>query len=188
MKKVICFFYALVVATSFSSMASEPHRGYRGFADLIGDAALDISIYGGEATNSKFHAGISTSHGFQFNRWLFAGGGLAVENFVKENTTYAAAIFGHLRSDLYFGRFKPNIDIRLGYNMANYGGVYFSPAIGYRIDTKSPVGINVALGFSMIGNRSVIEYYSPAPGWTNWRRRHSYDTTLSFRVGIDFQL
>ena len=177
----------IVIALSFSVQAIEPHKGYRGFVDWNNDVNPDISIYGGP-TNSKYYTGFSTSHGYQFNRWLYAGGGVAVENFVKENEVYIASIYGHFRSDMVFGRFKPHIDVRLGYNMANYGGIYFCPSIGYRINTQSAFGINIALGMTMTGNRQTIEYYNPATGWTRWHRLHQYDTTFHFRVGFDFQL
>ena len=169
------------------AFAKVPGRGYRGFVDWNNDLWADISLYGGQ-TDSRFYTGFSTSHGFQFNRWLFAGGGVAIENFVKENETYLASVYAHLRSDLWFGRFRPHVDVRLGYNMSNYGGVYFCPTIGYRINTRGPLGVNIAFGATLNGNRRELYDYSPAPGWLFSRRRHQYDTTIHIRLGIDFQL
>lgn len=179
---------ATVAVSSLAASAWDPRRGYRGMVDVNADIKADISLYGNEATDSRFNIGVSTSHGYQFNRWIFVGGGVAIQNFVKENTVYTAAVYGHARSDLYFGRFKPHVDVKLGYNMANYGGLYFSPSVGYRIDTKSPVGINIALGATFNGNRSYQEEYHPGEGWTKWRRQHQIDTTIHISVGIDFQL
>lgn len=190
MKKIKKFIAIVAIALTSvtAAIAREPHKGYRGMVSVISDIKPDISFYGNGPTDSRFNIGVSTSHGYQFNRWIFAGGGLAIQDFVKENTIYAAAVFGQVRTDLYLGRFKPHIDVKLGYNMANYGGIYFCPTIGYRIDTKSPVGINIAIGATINGNRTYQEQYSPAEGWLLTRRLHQTDTTLHLSVGIDFQL
>lgn len=172
--------------------ARQPERGYRGFVDMVCDIKPDIALYGG-VTDSRFYAGVAVSQGYQFNPWLYVGGGLLVEQWIKENTMYAAPVFAHVRTDLKFGRFTPFVDARLGYNFASYGGVYFSPAIGYRINWGKKLGVNIAVGYSLTGNRDMIveevHPLGPDGSWgtnTTRHRSHGFDSTIAIRVGLDF--
>ncbi|MDE6300930.1 MAG: hypothetical protein K2M19_04370 [Muribaculaceae bacterium] len=180
-----------LILTSYSSMARQPEKGYRGFAEWCSDIKADIAIYGGP-TDSRFYTGVAVSQGYQFNHWLFVGGGVSVEQCVKDNSIYSAPVFAHVRVDL-FKKFTPFIDARIGYNFANYGGIYFSPTVGYRFNWGKRIGINIGIGYSMTGNRttivSIIENLGPDETWgtnTTYHRRHHFDDTLTLRLGIDF--
>lgn len=188
MKKYIVLIFLLAAACSMDTHAEHPEKGYRGFAEIIADVKADIALYGG-VTDSRFHAGAAISQGYQFNSWLYTGGGIAVEQCVKDNSIYSAPIFAHVRTDLKLRRFTPYIDIRAGYNFARYGGIYFSPAIGYRINWGKPTGINIGVGWTMTGNREYIEdiVTDVGAGTNTVRRRvHQWDGTIALRLGIDF--
>ncbi len=190
---------ALLAAMLMPAAASarQPERGYRGFAEWIGDVKADISLGGdggvSSISDSKFFTGVSVSQGYQFNHWLFVGGGVAAEQCVKDNEIYAAPVFANARFDLKFGKFTPFGDVKLGYNFAGYGGIYFTPTVGYRINWGSKMGINIGLGYTMTGNRREIEKVTTILGPdgmggtnTTYHRRHTFDSTIALRLGFDF--
>lgn len=188
------YFFIAISLISFSGFARQPERGYRGFAEWANDVKLDIAIYGGP-THSKFYTGVALSQGYQFNPYLYVGGGIMVEQCIDkgdledDNKLFSAPFFADVRTDLKFGKFTPFIDARIGYNFSNYGGVYFSPTIGYRISVYRKIGINISLGYSLTGNRNYIEKTVDDESWgtvTTYRRSHQYNNCLTFRVGFDF--
>ncbi len=172
--------------------ARQPEKGYRGFAEWVSDIKADIAIYGGP-TDSRYYTGVSVSQGYQLNPYLFLGGGVAAVQCVKDNEIYAAPVFAQIRTDMKFRKFTPFADVRLGYNFAGYGGIYFSPSVGYRINWGRKIGVNIGVGWSMTGNRRHIDEITTILGpdgtggtWTTWKRRHTYDNTIALRLGIDF--
>lgn len=186
------FLFSMLLLSYSYAIARLPEKGYRGFAEWSADIKADIAIYGGP-TDSRFYTGVSVSQGYQFNPWLFVGGGVLVEQCVKDNSIFSAPAFGQVRTDLRLKNFTPFADVRLGYNFANYGGIYFSPSIGYRINWGKRIGINIGIGYSMTGNRTMIETVTEILGPdgmggtnTTWHRRHDFDNTLTLRVGFDF--
>ena len=187
---------AAVAAIALSGSARQPERGYRGFAEWTNRINHHSDIYW---SKTYFNPGISTSHGYQFNPWLFAGAGIDLtlsdigylnhHAYSLDNT--ALAIFAEGRTDLKFGKFTPFADIRLGWNASSNGTVYFSPSIGYRFNWGRKVGINIGIGYTLDAYR--LEKYIPGltpEGWTiyvptgehyNWTQ-----SSFTFRVGIDF--
>lgn len=171
-----------LVATAYGR---HPSRGYRGFVDWSSDVRRE-KVFNGSATN--FVTGVTTTHGCQFNPWLFAGGGVGVE-YGSKFGNYIVPIYADVRFDPLMGSFSPFADIRLGYSCTDGGGVYFSPSVGYRIDLGRKVGINIGLGMSVKGWKSdvyEIGYYSDYY-YANYIGTHrSADVFFNFRVGIDF--
>ena len=196
------FLSALFAVTVFGATARQPERGYRGFVDWTN------RIYHGSSLNGSrtfYSPGISTSHGYQFNPWLFAGAGIDYSlddtgywekrhNYSIDN--YFLSVFGHVRTDLQLGRFTPFADLRLGWNADSNGTVYFSPSIGYRFNWGRKTGINVGLGYTLDSYRyqNYIQIQAPASGYpqgltifvptgefNNWNR-----SSFTFRIGIDF--
>ena len=190
---------AVITTAALCASARQPESGYRGFVDLTSRISRH-SYPLGSVTN--YDPGIATSHGYQFNPWLFVGAGIdfSLEDNIWWSDHYKhhycfeshkLSIFTEGRTDLQFGKFTPFADIRLGWNACTDGTVYFSPSIGYRFNWGRKVGINVGLGYTLDAYRSE-EYrivQTPA-GWStliptgnrfNWTESH-----FSFRIGIDF--
>lgn len=195
---------AAVATATLSGYARQPERGYRGFAEWTNRLSHHTyeSSYEGETyswSTTDYSPGISTSHGYQFNPWLFLGAGIdfSLKDIGNLNSHYyhfdnnQVAIFAEGRTDLKFGKFTPFGDIRIGWNAASYGTVYFSPSIGYRFNWGRKVGINVGVGYTLDAYRyeDFIDATTP-DGWptfvmtgeyVNWHR-----SSFTFRVGIDF--
>lgn len=179
----------LVLASALGSMARQPERGYRGFIDWSNSYRENSDNW---YHDSYFYSGLSTSHGYQFNPWLFVGAGLDWEHQWKEgfnNNIFAAFVQG--RTDLQFGKFTPFGDVRLGFSMTDGGGVYFSPTIGYRFNWGRKAGINIGVGLTVQGYTTDIYdiALSPEGYWTFGEKlytHHGANTYFSFRVGFDF--
>ena len=195
--------FSIAIATAFfSGFARQPERGYRGFVDWTN--RIYHSSFAG-VSNTDYCPGISTSHGYQFNPWLFAGGGIDytlkdtgiwyVNDKSKKHCyhldNYYLSIFGQIRTDLKLGKFTPFSDIRLGWNACESGTVYFSPTIGYRFNWGRKAGINVGIGYTLDAYRYEKHIMATTPGgWSiavptgeyhNWNQ-----SSFTFRVGIDF--
>ena len=190
---------AAITTVAISASARQPERGYRGFVDLTSRIRHRSYPLG---SGTHYDPGIATSHGYQFNPWLFVGAGIdfSLQDLVEWHApnkhhysidAHRISLFTEGRADLQFGNFTPFADIRLGWNACDNGTVYFSPSVGYRFNWGRKVGINVGIGYTLDAYRSE-EYrivQTPA-GWLtliptgkrfNWTESH-----FTFRIGIDF--
>ncbi len=191
------FFASLtILLTAICTFGREPERGYRGFADWTNRIYHHKDPYW---SHTYYCPGISTSHGYQFNPWLFAGVGLdySLKDIGYSNThhysldSYFLSLFADVRTDLQFGKFTPFADVRLGVNATSSGTVYFSPSIGYRFNWGRKVGINVGVGYTLDGYRyekqvwgtttDGLHMFFPTGEFYNYNL-----SSFTFRLGIDF--
>lgn len=184
MKRNLILISGLLLATA--AVARQPQRGYRGFVDASND--IRRAQWWTENTTA-YYAGILTSHGYQFNPWLFAGAGIGVENCQKFDS-YIIPAFVHARFDLRLGKLTPFGDVRVGYNLSQGGGAYFSPQIGYRFNWGRKVGINVGAGLTLQGYTAAVYDVMIFPDGY-WNMKYIGDSKecnvyFSFRLGLDF--
>ena len=193
MKKIL-FILTMILATATAG-ARQPGKGYRGFLDWSSSVRSDrfgfINIDGSFETyrDNTFYTGFSTSHGYQINPIFFVGAGLGMER-CGEWDSWIAPVFMQGRADFLFGKFTPFGDLRIGYNVANGGGVYVSPTVGYRFNWARKMGVNLGLGMSIAGYTSeVYEGTQTAPDSYEIQyvgKKHGSLVFFTFRVGIDF--
>ncbi len=204
MKRLFFASFAILL-TAICTFGRQPERGYRGFVDWTNRINRGSFGYRG---NTNYCPGISTSHGYQFNRWLFAGAGLDYtlddcsydkygddgkfhHHLYYDPHNYYLSIFAHGRADLQFGKFTPFADVRLGWNATSNGTVYFSPSIGYRFNWGRKVGINVGVGYTLDSYRyerhvegmtpDGLHIFVPTGEYSNYNK-----SSFTFRIGIDF--
>lgn len=121
-----------------------PQRGYRGFVDA------QVAIHSGKYGFSRY--GVSTTHGYQFRPWLFAGVGyeyyLFKDQADKKYSTHT--FYGDVRIDFLKSHYEPFLDLRVGYNTGKNMGLMVSPSIGLRfaLGKNSPFAINVGAGYT----------------------------------------
>lgn len=179
--------YAILLS-SFCLRASQPRTGYRGFIEWSNDYRTE-RFFNYENRESTYYTGISTSHGYQINPMFFVGAGLSVERCTKFDN-WIVPVFAEGRADFKFGKFTPFADIRLGAQLADGCGVYFSPSIGYRIGLGRKAGVNLGLGMSLKGYKCEVYDITIIPGesfeMTYTGTEHRVCPYFSFRVGIDF--
>lgn len=193
MKKILFTLAALLVAVS--AEARQPQRGYRGFFEWSGslrsqqfgypDINGNLSFY----REDTFFTGFSTSHGYQINPLFFIGAGLGMEKCTTLSD-WIAPLFLEGRIDLQFGKFTPFGDIRIGANLADGAGAFFSPSIGYRFNWGRKMGVNIGAGLTLAGYRAE-HYEGTITGPDSYEihyvgTRHHVRPYFSFRVGIDF--
>lgn len=125
-----------------------PPRGYTGMLDLtygvgVGDVESD-------------RIGFTTVHGYQFNPYLFVGGGFTLNYFLDEETVNLP-LFADVRATLPIGasRCVPFFDYRIGYSAGDVSGFYMSPSIGVRFGSRH--SFNISIGYEY---QSAEIYYS----------------------------
>lgn len=195
MKRLFIASFAILL-TAICCFARQPERGYRGFADWTNRVYHHNDIY---SSKTYYVPGISTSHGYQFNPWLFAGVGLDYsledtgffDNHHYDFDNYFLSLFADVRTDLQFGKFTPFADLRIGLNATSTGTVYFSPSIGYRFNWGRKVGLNIGVGYTLDGyHYTEYKEVETIYGYTEWiptgNKFNHYQSSFTFRLGIDF--
>ena len=172
MKKILVLLFIITSVTLGN--ARPPQKGYRGFVDwdnAFGKMTYFDNTDGKLMRNTQWFIGVSTSHGYQFNPHVFLGGGLMLEGATPSGDLNFP-VFADFRYDAAFGKFTPFGDVRLGYNFADGGGIYFSPTVGYRFSWNHKLGLNLGVGLTV-------------RGCDNGDGRQN-DCFFTFRLGVDF--
>ena len=170
MKKILILLAAIACIGQANAQTIKGHR-YRGFIDttfLTDGVFEDMNSIGG---------GFSTSHGYQFNPYIFLGGGVAYHSYSLDDFfgKYSIPIFTNFRVNMNDKKISPFFDAKLGYSVGNYEGAYVSPTFGVRFGLKQDVGLNVSIGYAIQGYE-YIDYYV----------EKSYIHSLTLSVGVDF--
>ena len=152
-------------SNGISSSENYLHTGYKGMVDAgygigVGDFGVDRII-------------VTTSHGYQFCPYFFAGVGTGI-NYYHDSDAWGVPIFANLRGSLPISntKFAPFLDMKIGYSVADAEGFFFSPSIGTRIATSNRCGLNIGLGYEM-------------------QKRDAYITKITcgafaIKIGLDF--
>ncbi len=153
-------------------------RGYRGFVEL------GYSVGFGDYKVDRIE--LSTSHGYQFNPYLFLGGGLA-EHYYHESEGFLMPLFVDFRANFTNTPAVPFFGLKVGYSIGlssdfvSSGGAYFAPALGVKFKTGYSFAINITAGYTY---QSVDVYdYDYYSGY--------YDddislSAFSLKLGIEF--
>ncbi|MEG0012187.1 MAG: hypothetical protein RR383_00480 [Muribaculaceae bacterium] len=157
---------------------------------------------------------IETSFGYQFNKYLYLGGGIAL-NFHKAildsyplrqdlgtdskvrndpNWNFPfVPLYVNLRSQLYdSNRFTPFVDLKIGASVINYMGFYFSPSIGIHIPTTSFLSLNVMIGYTLqqgeykLWTRGETPGAIPDDGGSAYLKKNKMLSAVNFRIGVEF--
>ena len=128
----------------------------------------------GGGGDSYVSTGFTTSHGYQFNSWLYVGGGTGFvynlnwkplwQTHKNDKSRYVIPLFAEVRLDAKWNRFTPYFSAQIGANVAERGGFYFSPMIGYRFNWGRRSAINIGLGATLYGNTYSYLDHTYIPG------------------------
>lgn len=153
-----------------SSADVENARGYKGFVDLGG--TIGIGHYGDGVVS------VSTTHGFQFNPYLFLGAGMAVEYHNFYGATFLP-IFIESRLNFIDNSITPFFALRAGYSVYTKG-VYFNPNLGVNLKVSPNIGMNVSVGYTL--QQATLYAYSPL-----YYYHHNVNISgLSLKLGFEF--
>ena len=125
-----------------------------------------------------------TIHGYQFNPYLFVGGGAGV-NYYSSGSDDAGfiPIFADIRGYLLKGGISPYAEAKIGgqvtYNGNGTSGLYFAPEIGCTFATSKRFAIDVAVEYILHRSQNI------AP--TQSGRVCNIDTGgLCLKIGVEF--
>lgn len=119
--------------------------GYRGFVDF--GYTVGLGDYGVGRIE------LTTSHGYQFNPYFFAGIGTGIHYYVQGVNTPLIPFFADLRGNFLEGPVVPFIGLKLGYSCSIddgfYGeGFYAAPSAGVKFMLGNRSAINLSFGYS----------------------------------------
>lgn len=170
-------------------------KGFR----IISETGIITGISGsGEYYNNPFDIGaqLHMVSGWQFNRFLFAGGGAGVEKMAAYRQGFAP-FYARLSSDFLKKRTTPYVFTDMGYALfwdsdeyledysyyKNKGGFYLQAGGGVKIFTRSKAAINVGLAYKRLSSESDWQYnYEGSPKY-NMKRTYQRMVIL---VGVNF--
>ena len=191
MKKIILFL--AVVLAAFTTYAQEQSKGYRGFAEVgygIGVGDYDFGCFS-----------IETSHGYQFNHYIFLGAGLGFQFSSKYETLgmeYALdkrdskvdiPIFANLHFNFLKKKFSPFVDLKGGAFVNNGGGAYVNVSAGLRIATTARHAVNISVGyaFQQLEFETFGHFTNPGHNMNYTRDARRLDTeAVSIKIGYEF--
>lgn len=120
-------------------------RGYRGFVDV------GYTIGTGDYSAGRIE--LTTSHGYQFNPYIFLGGGTGLQIFHEAECT-AMPLFVDFRVNFKKGAIVPFAGVKTGYTfMLNDDtddlGFYCAPSVGVKFMTNHRMAVNLSLGYTV---------------------------------------
>lgn len=152
----------IFVAQSVRANDDYLETGYKGMADIgYGISAGDADAAG--------RIGFTTTHGYQFNTYLFVGGGIGL-NYYHEGSIINLPVFADVRATYPIGdtKFAPFVDVKIGYSAIDVSGYYFTPSVGARYALNENLGLSLGVGYE-------------------YQRCEEYNFgAVSIRFGIDF--
>ncbi len=136
--KSIKFFMVAVLsvlcltASAQRSATNGTSKGYQGFIEG------KLAFGGGDYSA----AGVFTSHGYQFNPYVFFGGGAGlmvgsssadgyVDRYIDDKVM--VPIYANIKINILNKKISPMIDGKLGYSISDAKGLFFATSVGCRI-------------------------------------------------------
>ena len=114
-------------------------RGYKGFIET--GFTFDISDYGADRVE------LLTTHGYQFNNYLFVGGGVGV-NYYTDADLASFPVFASFRANFTNKRITPFGDIKTGYAFGDTEGAFCTVGIGVRLGLAKKKAMNLKLEYT----------------------------------------
>lgn len=164
-------------SNNYGSSETYLHKGYRGIVDF----GYGIGV--GDLGMGRIQ--LATTHGYQFNPYLYAGVGVCV-NYYHEGEAFNVPIFADIRGTLPIRNTKiaPLVDMRIGYSVADVEGFYFNPSVGIRLGIGNNAGISFAIGYELQSCETIEIYYGYGGYW--YEEGFGNTGAVTLRLGFDF--
>lgn len=124
-------------------------RGYKGFVD----AGYQFDLSGHQANSLE----IVTSHGYQFNNYVFLGGGAGIIYYTDADKVMMP-FFTNFRANLSNKPTTPFADMKVGYSAGDLPGPYLSLALGVRFAMQGKKALNLRLEYAVQNQGWDIDY------------------------------
>ncbi len=190
MKKI--FLLLTVVTFVMNSNAQSRSKGYKGFVD----AGYSIGV--GDYDFGRFE--INTSHGYQFNPYIFLGAGAGLHFMSSYETSdmdipldvrdseVDIPIFANFRCNFIKKKVSPFVDVRGGTYVTNHGGLYVNASVGCSVTLNEKQAVYLAVGYS--SEKLEFETFSRFTSKTSLdytRKATKYDTeSITLKIGFEF--
>lgn len=130
-----------------------PHNGYKGFVEIgAGPSLYDYSFT---------RLTISTTQGYQFNKYMFAGAGFTYVQGLTNEERYKYKNEYITFADVRFDTGMTNsafADFKFGYSFL-CKDIHWATTIGYRRGLNERFGLNIGVSFEFF--RSRVRHYEP---------------------------
>lgn len=118
-------------------------KGYKGFVDA--GYIFDTS------DNNAGKFSISTSHGYQFNNYLFLGAGMAIDCYTDtDESQFGVPIFANFRANFINKKITPFADLKSGYSVGDINGAYVALGLGVRFTLKNKMALNLRMEYNYL--------------------------------------
>lgn len=148
------------------SYRSGSNGGFNAFVD--GGFAFGVGDYGHDRVE------FTGSIGYQFNPYVYLGGGLGMSIYTGKGSTILLPFFANARFNFTTRSIAPFLDLKLGYSVGDANGLYFSPMVGCRFATRGSSAFYVGLAYLSQGIDVKHTKYSYTTG------------ALGFKLGYEF--
>ena len=152
MKKLFLFAMFICSVCLASTAQNTSGNCYRGFVD----AGYEVGI--GDYEFGRFV--VNTTHGYQFNPYIFLGAGTGF-HFMSEYKTkdmdialdtreskVDIPIYANAHVNFTKNKISPFIDGKAGTFVTNNGGMFWNISAGCRIATNEKQAVNISLGYA----------------------------------------
>lgn len=147
-------------------------KGYKGFVET--GYIFDLSDYNAERFT------ISTTHGYQFNNYLFVGGGIGL-NLYTDADLYSVPVFASFRANFMNKKITPFADIKSGYAAGDVEGAFVTLGFGVRFGLAGKMAMNVKLEYAY-QEYDYGDYYSGGYYYDNSESING----IGIKVGFEF--
>jgi hypothetical protein len=173
-------------------------KGYRNITEIglicgFGNNGSSNSYYYGMPQND-YGFSLHTVNGYQFNRFIYIGGGIGIDRFITYKQSFAP-FYVRAASEFLKKRVTPYVFADVGYSHMlrfhsdewtqgkNKGGIYHTAGAGVRIYTRSKA--SVLFGISYKRNTSQTTWQYSYEGSPVYKLNRSYQRVV-FNVGVTF--
>lgn len=167
-------------------------KGYKGFAEI--DLGVDVLEW-----DCPLRFDISTTHGYQFNPWLFVGAGLGYScahswfdyyDWFEHNyqTIHSMLMYADIRATYpnKKSNFAPYFEQKIGYTVGHLYGFYASPSIGVHYAMSGRKGISIGFGINYQAHPVHCRYDIEYENYDFSDHYNFSPLTCSLRLGFDF--
>ncbi len=150
--RLVTLLLMAIVFVFFKAQAIEPVKGYRGFVDINGEALFEKK-HSNDRDIVYSVSGVTTTHGYQFNKHFFVGGGtgicLMTSNYNWFAWTLCLPVYITGQADWNIGKVPLFADLRVGSFAKHFDRLFINPSVGYHLSWGRKVSLNIGAGVSV---------------------------------------
>lgn len=183
---------ALLSCVLYVHGKNEAKNCYRGFVD----AGYSIGV--GDYDFGRFE--VNTSHGYQFNPYLFLGAGMGFHFMSSYKTSgmdipldvrdsqVDIPVFANIRCNFSKKKVAPFVDVKGGTFVTNNGGLYVNASVGCRVTINEKQAVNVSVGYASEKLEfETFDRFTSHSSMDYTRSKTKYDTeAVTLKVGFEF--